>query len=103
LFVIRKFIIPIELGDVEVRLLDWLKAEGDAVAAGDALLEFETDKAIVVVTASEDGVLRRVLFGSGDWVKPGDVVAWLSGSADESLAPEGEIEGALLTVTFDVT
>ncbi len=63
---------------MEVRLLDWLKSEGDAVAAGDALLEFETDKAIVVVTATEDGVVRRLLLGSGDWMKPGDVVAWLS-------------------------
>jgi pyruvate/2-oxoglutarate dehydrogenase complex dihydrolipoamide acyltransferase (E2) component len=100
--VIRKLIIPKELGEVEVRLLDWLKAEGDAVAAGDALLEFETDKAIVVVTASEGGVVRRVLVGSGDWMKPGDVVAILSTTADEAL-PAGEIEADLLQVTFDVT
>ncbi len=99
---IRKLIIPVELGDVEVRLLDWLKSEGDAVAAGDALLEFETDKAIVVVTASGDGVLRRVLFGSGDWMKPGDVVALLSSTADEALPAEGEV-GDVLQVTFDVT
>jgi len=101
--VIRKLVIPAELGEVEVRLLDWLKSEGDAVAAGDALLEFETDKAIVVVTASEDGVLRRVLFGSGDWMKPGDVVAWLTSTADEPLPSGAEADGALLTVTFDVT
>jgi pyruvate/2-oxoglutarate dehydrogenase complex dihydrolipoamide acyltransferase (E2) component len=100
--VIRKLIIPRELGEVEVRLLDWLKAEGDTVAAGDALLEFETDKAIVVVTASENGVLRRTLFGAGDWMKPGDVVAWLSSTAEEALPP-GEIEGDVLPVTFDVT
>jgi 2-oxoglutarate dehydrogenase E2 component (dihydrolipoamide succinyltransferase) len=101
--VIRKLIIPKDLGDVEVRLLDWLKSEGDVVAAGDALLEFETDKAIVVVTASEDGVLRRVLFGSGDWTKPGDVVAWLSGTADESLPSQEDLNGDVLQVTFDVT
>jgi 2-oxoglutarate dehydrogenase E2 component (dihydrolipoamide succinyltransferase) len=99
----KKLVIPGELGDVEVRLLDWLKSEGDAVAAGDALLEFETDKAIVMVTASEDGVLRRVLVGSGDWMKPGDVVAWLSRTQDEALAPEAEGNGDLLQVTFDVT
>ncbi len=100
---IRKLIIPKELGDVEVRLLDWLKSEGDAVAAGDALLEFETDKAIVVVTATEDGVVRRLLLGSGDWMKPGDVVAWLSTTADEPLPAGGEVEADLLQVTFDVT
>lgn len=99
---IRKLIIPVELGDVEVRLLDWLKAEGDTVATGDALLEFETDKAIVVVTSSEDGVLRRALKGSGDWMKPGDVVAWLSTTADETL-PADAAGADVLPVTFDVT
>ncbi len=70
---------------------------------GDALLEFETDKAIVVVTASENGVVRRVLVGSGDWMKPGDVVALLTTTADEAL-PEGDVtEGDLLQVAFDVT
>jgi pyruvate/2-oxoglutarate dehydrogenase complex dihydrolipoamide acyltransferase (E2) component len=103
LLVIRKLIIPKELGEVEVRLLDWLKAEGDAVAAGDALLEFETDKAIVVVTASENGVVRRLLVGSGDWMKPGDTVAVLSNTADEALPPDGEAGADLLQVTFDVT
>jgi pyruvate/2-oxoglutarate dehydrogenase complex dihydrolipoamide acyltransferase (E2) component len=102
LLVIRILVIPKELGAVEVRLLDWLKAEGETVSAGDALLEFETDKAIVVVTAAEDGVLRRVLFNSGDWMKPGDVVAWLSSTADEPLAQEGEV-GDLAQVTFEVT
>jgi 2-oxoglutarate dehydrogenase E2 component (dihydrolipoamide succinyltransferase) len=98
----RKLVIPKELGEVEVRLLDWLKAEGDAVAVGDALLEFETDKAIVVVTASEEGVVRKLLAGSGDWMKPGDAVAWLSSPGDDSPVPEGDA-GDELSVTFDVT
>ncbi len=101
---IKKLVIPKELGDsIEVRLLDWLKAEGDAVAAGDALLEFETDKAIVLVTASEGGVLRKVLVGAGDWMKPGDAVAWLSDGADEALPAAGSVPDGDLTVTFDVT
>jgi pyruvate/2-oxoglutarate dehydrogenase complex dihydrolipoamide acyltransferase (E2) component len=103
LIVIRKLVIPKELGDVEVRMLDWLKAEGDAVAAGDALLEFETDKAIVVVTASESGVLRRTFAASGDWMKPGDTVAWLSASAEDPLPAGDDVEGETLPVTFDVT
>lgn len=101
---IKKLVIPKELGDsIEVRLLDWLKAEGDAVAAGDALLEFETDKAIVLVTASEGGVLRKVLVGAGDWMKPGDAVAWLSEAADEPLPAAGSEPAGDLVVTFDVT
>jgi pyruvate/2-oxoglutarate dehydrogenase complex dihydrolipoamide acyltransferase (E2) component len=100
--VIRKLIIPVELGEVEVRLLDWLKSEGDVVAAGEALMEFETDKAIVVVTASESGVLRRALVASGDWMKPGDVVALLGSTAEEALPENGEA-AEVLQVTFDVT
>lgn len=101
---IRKLVIPIELGDsIEVRLLDWLKAEGDAVNAGDALLEFETDKAIVLVTATQAGVLRKCLFGAGDWMKPGDAAAWLSDQPDEPLPANDATLDETLMVTFDVT
>ena len=83
---IRSLVIPVELGDsIEVRLLDWLKAEGDVVSAGDALLEFETDKAIVLVTAAQTGVLRKCLFGAGDWMKPGDAAAWARDAPSRSL------------------
>ena len=62
---IRKLVIPKELGEsIEVRVLDWLKAESDPVNAGDALLEFETDKAIVLVAAVQAGTLRRRFFAS---------------------------------------
>lgn len=102
---IKKLVIPKELGEsIEVRLLDWLKSEGDSVAAGDALLEFETDKAIVLVTASQAGVLRKIHVASGDWMKPGDAVAWLSDSPSEALPAEGESAPSdELTVTFDIT
>ena len=101
---IRKLIIPMELGEsIEVRVLDWLKAESDAVNSGDALLEFETDKAIVLVTAVQSGTLRRCFVGSGDWMKPGDVAAWLSDSPDESLPESSETPGDTLMVTFDIT
>ena len=101
---IRKLVIPMELGEsIEVRVLDWLKAESDAVNAGDALLEFETDKAIVLVTAVHSGTLRRCFFAAGDWMKPGDVAAWLSDSPNESLPESSEIPGEALMVTFDIT
>jgi pyruvate dehydrogenase E2 component (dihydrolipoamide acetyltransferase) len=102
--VLRKLVIPRELGEsIEVRLLDWLKNAGDAVAEGDVLLEFETDKAVVLVTASQPGVVRRTFVGAGDWMKPGDVVAWVSDTVDEPL-PDGD--AALpedLMVTFETS
>ncbi len=101
---IRKLVIPPELGEsIEVRLLDWVKAEGALVAAGDALLEFETDKAIVLVTAAQGGFLRKCLFAAGDWLKPGDIAALLSDAADEALPADGISAEDLMLVTFDVT
>jgi pyruvate/2-oxoglutarate dehydrogenase complex dihydrolipoamide acyltransferase (E2) component len=102
--VIRKLIIPKELGEsIEVRLLDWMKGEGDVVNAGDALLEFETDKAIVLVTASQAGFMRRMLVDAGGWMKPGNVVAWLSDGPEEPLPQSVDAATEDLTVTFDVT
>jgi pyruvate/2-oxoglutarate dehydrogenase complex dihydrolipoamide acyltransferase (E2) component len=101
---IGKLVIPPELGeDIEVRLLLWSKIEGDAVAIGDALLEFETDKAIVLVSATQSGTLRRCFFAAGDWMKPGNVAAWLSTDPDEPLPAAQDAEAEALLVTFEVT
>jgi 2-oxoglutarate dehydrogenase E2 component (dihydrolipoamide succinyltransferase) len=102
--VIRQLVIPEELGaSIEVRLLDWIKTEGEVVDSGDALLEFETDKAIVLVTAAHAGTLRRCFFKAGDWLKPGDVAAWLSDQPDDPMPAGGDAVGTTLAVTFDVT
>lgn len=34
---------------------------GDAVSAGDALCEIETDKAVVTLDASDDGILAKIV------------------------------------------
>ena len=50
-----------EMGEsiVDARVAKWLKNEGDAVAAGEALVELETDKVDVEVSAPKAGVLER--------------------------------------------
>jgi pyruvate/2-oxoglutarate dehydrogenase complex dihydrolipoamide acyltransferase (E2) component len=101
---IRKLLIPIEVGDaVEVRLLLWCKTEGQQLSAGDALLEFETDKALVLVSAAQPAVLRRCFYRQGDWMKPRDTVAWLSDEPGEPLPAEGDAPAEELLVGFDVT
>ncbi|KAI5100575.1 pyruvate dehydrogenase protein X component, mitochondrial isoform X1, partial [Silurus meridionalis] len=45
----------------EGNLVKWLKKEGEAVAVGDALCEIETDKAVVTMESSDDGVLAKIL------------------------------------------
>lgn len=39
----------------------WMKKEGDSFAAGDVLLELETDKAQIDVEAAEDGILAKIV------------------------------------------
>lgn len=34
---------------------------GEAVAAGDALCEIETDKAVVTMESNDDGILAKIL------------------------------------------
>ena len=50
-----------EMGNI----LDWRKAAGDAVAAGDILCEVETDKATMAWEAQEDGFVAAILLPSG--------------------------------------
>jgi pyruvate dehydrogenase E2 component (dihydrolipoamide acetyltransferase) len=60
-------------------VLRWLKAEGDHVAAGEPLMEVETDKATVEVEAPCDGTLADVCAAEGDEVPVGQVVARVVG------------------------
>ena len=59
----------------EVRILRWLKHEGDSVHKGEALLEVETDKVNVEVEAPDDGQLGEIGAKEGDFVKFGAIVA----------------------------
>jgi 2-oxoglutarate dehydrogenase E2 component (dihydrolipoamide succinyltransferase) len=59
----------------------WLKSEGDAVARGETILELETDKVNLDVTADEDGVLASIAHGEGDVVTVGEVLGTISAGA----------------------
>jgi pyruvate dehydrogenase E2 component (dihydrolipoamide acetyltransferase) len=78
----------------EGRLVEWKKAEGDAVATGDVLAEVETDKAVMELVARADGVLLKQVAAAGATVPVAEVVGWI-GKAGEA------IPGA--TVTSDAT
>src|SRR3954463_15590162 len=70
----------------------WLKSEGDAVSRGETLLELETDKVNLDVTAPEDGVLGKIEHHEGDVVKVGDLLAVVGeGSA---VSANGKAENA---------
>ena len=71
---------PLGESIVEATVARWLKKEGDAVAAGDTLVELETDKVTVEVPALKAGVLARQVKHDGDVVAVDDVL----GEIDES-------------------
>jgi 2-oxoglutarate dehydrogenase E2 component (dihydrolipoamide succinyltransferase) len=68
-----------QLGEsiVEATVARWLKKEGEPVAAGETLVELETDKITVEVPALKSGVLAKRLRNEGDVVKVDDVLAEL--------------------------
>ena len=79
-----------EVGEsiVDARVARWLKKEGDAVAAGEPLVELETDKIDVEVPAPKAGVLERIAHKDGDDVKIGAVI----GTIKEGAAKDGARE-----------
>ena len=72
-----------ELGEsvVEARVAKWLKKAGDSVVAGDALVELETEKIDLEVSADRAGVLASIKHEEGADVKVGEVLAILDESA----------------------
>ncbi|XP_019407548.1 PREDICTED: pyruvate dehydrogenase protein X component, mitochondrial [Crocodylus porosus] len=62
----------------EGNIVKWLKKEGEAVNAGDALCEIETDKAVVTMESNDDGVLAKIMMEEGSKnVRLGTLIALL--------------------------
>jgi len=67
----------LEMAQETGRLLAWRKREGDRVTKGEALLEIETDKAVVEIEAPGDGILAAVSAREGAVIPVGQTIAWL--------------------------
>jgi pyruvate dehydrogenase E2 component (dihydrolipoamide acetyltransferase) len=67
----------LEMAQETGKLVSWKKKAGDQVKKGEMLLEVETDKAVVEIEASGDGVLGGVTAKEGDVVPVGQTIAWL--------------------------
>src|SRR5579885_1717451 len=81
-----------ELGEsiVDAVVGTWMKHEGDAVQQGDALVELETDKVNLEVSAEQSGVLQKILKQEGDVVTVGEVLGLIGesvGAAASQAAP----------------
>ena len=78
-----------ELGEsvVEARVARWLKNEGEQVSAGEALVELETEKIDLEVSADRAGVLTSIKHPAGADVKVGEVLALLDPSKAAAAPP----------------
>ena len=59
----------------EATLMSWHKKPGDPVRRGDSLIDIETDKVTLEVSALNDGVLAEVLKQDGEVVDSDEVIA----------------------------
>jgi 2-oxoglutarate dehydrogenase E2 component (dihydrolipoamide succinyltransferase) len=88
---------PLGESIVEATVSRWLKKEGDAVAAGDTLVELETDKITVEVPALSAGVLAKRARSEGDVVKVDELLGELTegaGAAPSAPAPNAAAPAA---------
>lgn len=77
----------------EGTIFKWHVKEGDAVNVGDVLLELETDKVNLEISAEADGVVEKILRQEGDNVTIGEVIGQIaaqSGAGSEPAPSAGE-------------
>jgi len=64
-----------DLTITEATVVRWLKQPGQAVRAGEEVVEMETDKAVVPIESPADGTLAEILAAEGTVVKLGQQLA----------------------------
>ena len=80
---------------IEATVGTWLKSVGDAVSPGEVVLELETDKVNLEVTAETAGVLEKIVARTGDTVVVGDLLGTVAeGAAPAAVAPTRETTAA---------
>jgi 2-oxoglutarate dehydrogenase E2 component (dihydrolipoamide succinyltransferase) len=79
---------------VDATIASWLKKEGEAVKSGEILVELETDKVNVEVSAEQDGILQKVVKQVGDTVAVGELLGVIgegavAASVSDDATPKG--------------
>jgi 2-oxoglutarate dehydrogenase E2 component (dihydrolipoamide succinyltransferase) len=79
----------------EVFIGEWRKKQGDRANNGENLVEIESDKATVEVSAPQDGVISQILKKKGDTAAVGEVIGYLepvaAGSGGAAPAPSSKV------------
>ncbi|SDP82197.1 dihydrolipoamide acetyltransferase family protein [Desulforhopalus singaporensis] len=91
----KEVIIP-NLGLVveAVKILKWLKSDGEHVEKDEPLLEIESDKVNIEIVAPESGVLGKILYPEESEVPVGMIVAIII--AEGETVPDSYLEKAML-------
>jgi 2-oxoglutarate dehydrogenase E2 component (dihydrolipoamide succinyltransferase) len=74
----------------EVQIGQWLKGEGQWAAKDESLVEIESDKATVDVSAPAAGIVVKVLHRQGDVVPVGTLIGYL----EEAPRPDNPVQAA---------
>ncbi|WP_026672169.1 2-oxoglutarate dehydrogenase complex dihydrolipoyllysine-residue succinyltransferase [Alkalihalobacterium bogoriense] len=72
----------------EGTIAQWLVEVGDFVSKGDYVVELETDKVNIEVTAEASGMIKEQVKEQGDNVKVGEVIALIDEEASENTTEE---------------
>lgn len=67
----------------EGQISRWLKKEGDAIEANEAIAEVDTDKATMEVTSLDAGTLLKIVIGDGDTAKLGETIGVIGEKGDD--------------------
>ncbi len=85
----------------EGTIVKWLVNVGDKVEKGDDIVELETDKVNIQISAEDTGVLSEMKKEAGDTVEVGEIIATLDANATagaaapkEETASEAKAEGS---------
>ncbi len=74
----------------DATVLTWHKQAGDSVKRDDNILDLETDKVVLEVTATAEGVISETFFNEGDVVEAGQLLARLEEGASAAAAATAE-------------
>jgi 2-oxoglutarate dehydrogenase E2 component (dihydrolipoamide succinyltransferase) len=81
----------------EATVARWTKKVGDSVKKDEVLVELDTDKVSLEVSAPSDGVLESINAGEGDTITPGTLLGKISdgaAGAKPAAAPAPKVETA---------
>ncbi|GHE78924.1 2-oxoglutarate dehydrogenase complex dihydrolipoyllysine-residue succinyltransferase [Thalassotalea profundi] len=86
-------VLPESVADATIAT--WHVSEGDAVSRDQVLVEIETDKVVLEVPATADGVMGKIIHAEGDTVLGQQKIGEMSSGATAAPAPAASAEDAI--------